>query len=605
MNFNLSIAKQFFPLIDGNTLVLLPNMAVVYISERAHKIFEIESLELPASLEQVLPSYPDIQAEIDALLPVINQEENTHSLSFVRPDQGTLEMDIQAIFSDNKELLYLIIRLNQISVNNVISNVEPEQDSSLFLQFSYENLYKVFTQSPHLTMIYQVDGTPLFFSSQVEKFTGLSQEELSNKMYEYLINPENRLETLELFKTNIQYGNQFTTEVYVRRKDGVYRWLEGDIKPIKSKSGEITHWFGSFIDIHERKENIRLMRDQMKNLDSMTRFLPQILWILKPSGLPSFFNWRWYKYTGLSERESLSRNWIKVIHKEDQHLINDLFVFSYENEDNLGREMRIISKDNEYRWFLCQVIPVLNEEENILQWLGTFTDINEQKQAEQQKDEFINIASHELKTPLTSIRAYLEIAQNYVDDKNPLSIYLNGASKGASRLTNLISSLLDVTRPKELVDSSQFDYFTFQTLLNDIVETFRETYPNRKIKLQGKANVKIYGDQQRLGQVLNNLLTNAVKYSPPQSSIEIGILCKNINFLEISVQDWGMGMPKKELKNIFKRYYRINSNRIISGLGLGLYICRKIIEAHGGWIFAESEEGKGSKLVFTLPISLE
>lgn len=596
MKLDLSNVQQFFPLLEGFKLVLLPTMEVVYATDQVKQILNIEEALLPTPINTLFPSILNLSDQLSTHFSEASAENNHFELEFPHHNQWVIKMNCHVLFIATGEPSCLIIDY---------SSTEMEVKQQLLSGSGLTaDLRQILFRLPHLTMIYKADGTPVFFSEQLGLFTGLSQEELKSRMYEYLVYPDTRREVLNYFVVHLKKKVAFSIEVLVRRKDGVYRWLEGVIEPLKNEKGGITHWFGSFIDIHERKENARLLRDQMKNFDSMTRFMPQILWTLQPNGLPSFFNWRWYKYTGLSETESLTRNWVKVIHKNDQPLINDLFVMSFDDNDNSGRELRIISKNNEYRWFLCQVIPVQDEEGDVIQWLGTFTDINEQKQTEQQKDEFINIASHELKTPLTSIKAYLEIAKNYVDQKNPMSVYINGARKGTERLSTLISSLLDVTRTNELVDVSQFEYFSLQILLEDLVETFRGAYPNRKINLLGTTKVAVYGDQQRLGQVLNNLLTNAVKYSPPHSSIEVEVHRKNINFMEISVQDWGIGMPKKELKNIFKCYYRINNTRIISGLGLGLYICRKIVEAHGGWIFAESELGEGARIIFTLPISL-
>ncbi|MEO7561157.1 MAG: HAMP domain-containing sensor histidine kinase, partial [Ferruginibacter sp.] len=233
-----------------------------------------------------------------------------------------------------------------------------------------------------------------------------------------------------------------------------------------------------------------------------------------------------------------------------------------------------------------------------------FTDIHEQKIKEQQKDEFLSIASHEMKTPLTSAKAYLQLLELTLDNKDEkIALYAKKASLSVNRLNELISELLDVSKIQYGKLSYNIDFFNFDEMIDNTVQDIQYSSPKHTILKSGNTKELIRGDKDRLQQVVINLLTNAIKYSPEAANVYITLSQQNDEVM-VAVKDSGIGIPQQHLKKIFERYYRVEEHAVeFQGLGIGLYISCEIIERHKGRLWVESELGKGSTFYFTLPIN--
>ena len=231
-------------------------------------------------------------------------------------------------------------------------------------------------------------------------------------------------------------------------------------------------------------------------------------------------------------------------------------------------------------------------------------DITERKKLEQRKDEFIGIASHELKTPLTSIKGYVQILERIIQQMGDprLELYLKKTNTYIDRLNTLIADLLDVSKIQAGKLQLNYSTFNIKELAEEAIEGIQHMNSHHKIVLQEVTDIQINGDRQRLEQVFTNLLTNAIKYSPTAPKVYVSVEKKGSN-VQVKVQDFGVGIAKKEQQKLFQRFYRVESTaKKFSGLGIGLYISCEIVERHGGKMWVESDEGKGSIFYFTLPI---
>ncbi|MDB5029847.1 PAS domain S-box protein [Mucilaginibacter sp.] len=219
------------------------------------------------------------------------------------------------------------------------------------------------------------------------------------------------------------------------------------------------------------------------------------------------------------------------------------------------------------------------------------------------KDEFIGLASHELKTPVTSISGYLQIIKRNLsaDDKN--KAFISKALQQVNKLTTLISDLLDVSKIQTGKLPLSYTQFDMVDMLTEVTEMMQQSYNSHKIELQyNKQPILLRADHQRMEQVIINLITNAVKYSPGTDKVIIKAAVSG-NKIKVSIQDFGIGIAKNQQERIFSRFYRVeNLAAHMSGLGIGLYICHEIISRHKGKMWIESELGKGSTFFFELPI---
>ncbi len=232
-------------------------------------------------------------------------------------------------------------------------------------------------------------------------------------------------------------------------------------------------------------------------------------------------------------------------------------------------------------------------------------DITERKQLEQQKDEFISIASHELKTPITSVKAYAQIlGQRFRKANDSKSVELVGKMDlQLDKLTSLIGDLLDVTK----IEAGRIQFnestFDFNKLIDATVEELQRTTEKHTISKELEPSVTVLGDHDRLGQVITNFITNAIKYSPQANKIIVKTTLNKGNVV-LSVQDFGLGLTKDDQAKVFERFYRVSGSdqNTYPGLGLGLYISSEIIKRHRGRVWVEGKKINGSTFCFSLPI---
>lgn len=228
----------------------------------------------------------------------------------------------------------------------------------------------------------------------------------------------------------------------------------------------------------------------------------------------------------------------------------------------------------------------------------------ERKKAEIQKDEFLGFASHELKTPVTSIKAYIQLMQLYAkqDSHYNLLPLIQKTEVQVDRLTHLINDLLDVTKVQAGKLEFNFETFSLNEIVDEVIGNMQLTTNKHQIVKEGCIKAYVYGDKERTAQILINLLSNAIKYSPQADRIIVRITYSG-DTVGVAVQDYGIGIAKEYQRKIFDRFYRVNGNKqeTYPGLGLGLHIASEIAKRQNGRLLVESEPRKGTTFYLTLP----
>jgi two-component system sensor histidine kinase/response regulator len=248
---------------------------------------------------------------------------------------------------------------------------------------------------------------------------------------------------------------------------------------------------------------------------------------------------------------------------------------------------------------------VLNEMQDSLKNEIEFRKAAQQEAqaASKRKDEFMSIASHELKTPLASVKAYVQLMERSLEKDSTMKSYVDRTLIQVNKLNGLIVDLLDTSRIENGKLKFNESLFNFGKLIRESVEMIGHTYPEYRISVGGENNILVLGDEIRLEQVLLNYLTNAIKYSPDKKELEIHSSVRN-NFLVVAVKDFGIGIPKESQADVFRKFYRVEgAAQRFQGLGVGLYICNEIVQRHQGKCWLESEPGEGSVFYFSLPIA--
>ncbi|WP_027377901.1 ATP-binding response regulator [Kaistella palustris] len=244
----------------------------------------------------------------------------------------------------------------------------------------------------------------------------------------------------------------------------------------------------------------------------------------------------------------------------------------------------------------------LNEMQDALR-----AEIDFRKEAERKKDEFISIASHELKTPMTSIKGYIQLLERSLD-KNDIETVrkrLHKVQNQVEKLNLLVADLLDISKIESGKLKLNRKYFCFGQLLDHILEAVQENNPHVKILTKASTKTEVFGDEMRIEQVITNFITNAIKYAPDGDEIHVTSHSDGETIL-FSVRDFGIGMSEEHEQKIFQKFYRIEeSSERFQGLGIGLYICQEIIDRHKGKIGVTSTLGEGSTFYFKIPLHPE
>jgi PAS domain S-box-containing protein len=271
----------------------------------------------------------------------------------------------------------------------------------------------------------------------------------------------------------------------------------------------------------------------------------------------------------------------------------------------IGREFMIERKDGKVVQIQISASPVHNKAGKIIAAASIITDITQQKEEETRKDDFINIASHELKTPITSMKLYVNSLLFRIKETkdSKTSTIVKNIEHQTDRLHELVNDLLDVSRVHTGKLNFTREVFLLNDVLQKVVNDLQMTTRHHKIIYSKTYPLKVYADKFRIEQVLINLITNAIKYSPQNTTITV-TLKKNDGKALVSVKDEGLGIIKEQQKKIFDRLYQVTEpkEKTFPGLGIGLYISKQIIKRHKGSIWVESEKAKGSTFFFSLPL---
>ena len=356
-------------------------------------------------------------------------------------------------------------------------------------------------------------------------------------------------------------------------------------------------------EIEKSKEQFRQVADNA----------PVMIWMTDENKQCNFVNKGWLRFTGKTSEQELGFGWIEGMHPDDYSHCAEVFDDAFNSREQYSVEYRFRRADGAYRWLSETGAPRFSAEGKFEGYIGTCVDIHEMKLHEQRRDNFIKMASHELKTPITSIKGYVQLLLNMYKDHNEnkgqvsahaIQVSLTTIDKQIIKLNRLMSELLDLSR----IDSDKLELhmqnFELNNLVSETVQDIQQTTKHQIIIKNGTV-CKVFGDRDRIGQVILNLLSNAIKYSPKTNSIEVNVYQPAKNCVAVSVYDHGIGIDEEHHQKIFERFYRVEgkSEQTYPGFGIGLFIASEIIHRHNGTINVRSNRNEGSTFTFTLPVS--
>jgi PAS domain S-box-containing protein len=342
--------------------------------------------------------------------------------------------------------------------------------------------------------------------------------------------------------------------------------------------------------------------------------LPQIVWVTRPDGYHLYYNRHWFEYSGLTFDEAKGTGWSRLLHPDDLQRSIDRWTLALQTGQPYEIEYRFKrASDGVYRWFLGRALPVKNERQEIVQWFGTCTDIDDRKRAEEnlrlasaEKDQFLAMVSHELRTPLSAILGYAQLLQFDMLTADERKKAIASIENNAKAQAQLIEDMLDVSRiisGKLKIEPRVID---LKRVVRASIASVEPAAAGREIVVESEFaddDCYVNADAARLQQVIGNLLTNAIKFSSDGGRVRVRVQCGNLSHT-LEVADQGHGIAPDFLPHVFERFRQgdSSSTRQHAGLGLGLAISRHLVDMHGGTLTAMSEGlGKGATFVVSFP----
>jgi PAS domain S-box-containing protein len=391
-------------------------------------------------------------------------------------------------------------------------------------------------------------------------------------------------------------------EAIAERPDGTRVWFTPFPTPLRDAAGRIVGGINMLVDITERKQ----AEEARARLAAIVESSDDAIVSKDLSGIIQTWNKGAERIFGYTPEDAVGQPITMIIPPdrldEEPEILRR--IRCGERVDHFETVRR--HKDGTLLDISLTISPVVDSRGAIVGASKVARDITERRALERQKDQFLGIAAHELRTPVTGIKGYTQLLARRLHRAGDTASaeMLGKLDRQIDRLTGLIDDLLDVARIESGVLPFRPAPFELNAFVRETVEEMQQTTERHTIAWELAESVTLVADRDRIGQVLTNLLGNAIKYSPQADRVVVRTTRDGENVI-VSVQDFGIGIPREKQAHLFERFYRVDgeSRAGFSGLGLGLYVAAEFVKRHGAAIWVESEEGEGTTVRFSLPLN--
>ncbi|MDY0963635.1 PAS domain S-box protein [Massilia sp. CFBP9026] len=385
---------------------------------------------------------------------------------------------------------------------------------------------------------------------------------------------------------------------------------------IRAEDGAITGAVAASMDLTDQVDTQRALRESEEKFRTITDAMPQMVWSSRADGQNDYTNRRWSDFTGLSNGDPAG--WTAAIHPDDLQALLALWTDSLASGALFEIEHRLRHHGGEYRWVLNRALPVRDEAGAIIRWMGTVTDMHDQKLAAEElkaanarKDEFLAMLAHELRNPLAPISTAAQMLKLSGADPKRIAHASDVIGRQVRHMVELVDDLLDVSRVTRGLVELECEPVDLKSVIHNAIEQARPLIEKKGHTLStrlGAANVTVTGDRKRLVQVIANLINNAAKYTPDGGEITV---CADplpeSGQVKLSVKDTGIGIDAALLPDVFELFTQAKRtpDRAQGGLGLGLALVRSMVNLYGGTVEAHSDgPGRGSCFSVVLPLGV-
>jgi len=504
-----------------------------------------------------------------------------------------------------------------------------------------EKQFNILANNIHnLAWMANADGWIFWFNDRWYEYTGTTPEEMEGWGWKSVHDPEQLLLVEERWRQCIHSGEPFEMVFSLKGADHKYRPFLTSAIPMFNKKGKVIRWIGTNTDISEQMKQSDIIKESEKKFRQLAELMPQKVWTADARGNKTYFNQTFLDYTGLSIENINDWEWKKITHPDDFDENEKRWKRSIASGKDFVMESRFLRHDGAFLWHLTLAVPLKDEHGKIILWIGTKTEIQEQKNQKEflekavenrtvellqankslknmnkELEAFTYVSSHDMQEPLRKIQTFAgrlmeKESQNLSDTgKN----YFHLMQSAAERMQTLIQDLLTFSRLN--TSDRKFELTDLNTIIEEVKKDFREAIEEKKaiIEVKGICEVKIIPFQFQ--QLMQNLISNALKFSNPKvpphitiSSVNIKVNKENIGnlmrgkeYCHITISDNGIGFENGFSEKIFEVFQKLHSKDEFAGSGIGLAIVKKIVENHNGFITATGELNKGATFDIYIP----
>lgn len=488
------------------------------------------------------------------------------------------------------------------------------------------------TNIPGLGWSAYPDGRLRFLNSAALEYVGVTAEEMREIMdaddlswWRRFVHPDDVETSMAQWRHSLETGEPMLEEQRLRRFDGAYRWFRDTGVPLRDERGQIVGWYGYTEDIDDRRKAEAALRQSERELRLLVDTVPTMIWLMTPAGLPYYFNKRFVDWAGIDSAKEEPRgtrqfaSHVELFHPDDRAAVKGVFQKSFARGEPLQHKGRLRRKDGEYRWIDSRFEPLRDEDGTILRWYGVNFDVDDEVRAQESlrlTDErlarALRLASlselsvsiaHELNQPLQAVVANAGAFQRWLNADPP---NFNHAIRVAQKIIrNADAAAQVINRIRALFSKTEGEphAIDLNAVIHEVCDLLGDRLASSSVKLDLHLDPGLpatAADHVQMEQVVLNLVRNGIEAMQDVSinvrSLRIVSRHRNDGTVEVEVRDHGRGLSNPE--RIFEAFYTTKPD----GMGMGLAICRSIVEAHSGRLWAENVDTGGASITFSLPI---